>query len=182
MDTNWLTDTIKTAIGKKRVLQAAARFAGEELPVTRLLELTFAPEKEQAFRAAWILEHLATDMPDAFQPGAEAFLDRYPEQRNLICQRHYCRIMMEIAGKKNGLRYKTVLEKRNLDPVIDATFEWLIQPGSPVAVQVNCLDILYLLRHRADWVTGELRLHIPFLLQGGSAAMQSRGKKVLAKL
>ncbi|HZG70744.1 MAG TPA: hypothetical protein VEY51_04330 [Chondromyces sp.] len=76
------------------------------------------------------------------------------------------------------------MEGRDFDfeAVGEITFEWLINPETPVAVQANCLDILYNLSSHYDWIRDELVLQTEFLLKKASAAMQSRGKKVLRKL
>lgn len=65
---------------------------------------------------------------------------------------------------------------------MEVVFGWLIDPDTPVAVQVNCLDILLNLCSHADWIAEELGTQTRHLLRRGSAAMQSRGKRVLAKL
>jgi len=51
-----------------------------------------------------------------------------------------------------------------------------------VAVKVFCCEILFNLRNRYDWLTDELARKTEFLMKDGSAAMQSRGKKILKQL
>jgi hypothetical protein len=40
------------------------------------------------------------------------------------------------------------------------------------------MDVLYNLKEIDGWIAGELRAQIEFQLKDGSAALQSRGKKV----
>ncbi len=55
-------------------------------------------------------------------------------------------------------------------------------PGTPVAVQVNCMDVLYNLRGHEDWIADELKQQTEFLLRNASPALLSRGKRILLKL
>jgi len=66
--------------------------------------------------------------------------------------------------------------------IIGTTFEWMVYPQTPVAVKVNCMDVLYNLKEIDGWIADELRAQIEFQLKDGSAALQSRGRKVLKKL
>ena len=61
-------------------------------------------------------------------------------------------------------------------------FEWLINPHTPVAVRVNCMDVLYYMSPQFPWIKEELLAQIEFYLKDGSAALQSRGKGLLKKL
>ena len=61
-------------------------------------------------------------------------------------------------------------------------FEWLINLATPVAVRVNCLDILLNLRNEFPWIKEELQAQIEFYLRDGSPAMQSRGRKILRQV
>ena len=87
--------------------------------------------------------------------------------------------MTRISGDE---RCQDLLEKTDLEPVVEASFEWLIDPLSAVAVQANCMDVLYNLRSRYDWIPDELREQIGFLMKSGGPAIQARGKKVLSLL
>ncbi|MBC7913899.1 MAG: hypothetical protein H7Y07_07235 [Pyrinomonadaceae bacterium] len=164
--------------GKKTVLQLASTAATIPEMTKQLIDLTLLSEKEIAFRAAWILEYHLVSFPDRMLVNLQPFIQAYLLQTNLSCKRHYTKILMHYShnGRSN------ILEGYNLTQIIETTFEWLINPATPVAVQVNCMDILYNLRAHANWVDEELRAQIAFLLKNGSAAMQSRGKKLIKRL
>lgn len=68
------------------------------------------------------------------------------------------------------------------EQIIETTFDWLIDPQTPVAVKVNCMDILLNFGKEQRWIPDELRSQVQFLLKDGSAAVQSRGKRILMKL
>ncbi|MFD2163506.1 hypothetical protein ACFSJU_13945 [Paradesertivirga mongoliensis] len=173
-----LLKIFKKPIGKKDVLSLAHQYS--EFPdfTRHLIELSFHSEQEVAFRSAWVLEYCMMLYPKAMTDHLDYFLEAYPKQNNLSCKRHFTKLMMSLSEPGNH----KLLHQCNLNPVIETTFEWLINPGTPVAVQVNCLDILFNLRSHGDWIEGELNAQIEFLLKDGTAAMQSRGKRVLKQL
>lgn len=135
-----------------------------------------------AFRAAWLLEYLASHHPDRFLAVAEAFLKRLPNQKNVSCQRHFTNILRVLTHPKAPKLYQEALLSSNREQLVETVFNWFIDPKTPVAVQANCMDILLNMSGEFEWVRDELKLQIEFLLRDGSAAIQSRGKKVLAKL
>ncbi len=173
-----LLKELKQTLTKTKVEKLAGLAVKAKDSIEQILGLTFRPEQELAFRAAWILEHIFLANPTGFFEHLTGFVSAYNKQKNLSCQRHYTKIMMEITSGK-------VLpgsEKADFETVVETTFAWLIDDRAPVAVQVNCLDILYNLSSRFDWIKDELKAQTEFFLRDGSAAMQSRGKKILKKL
>ncbi|MFC3199389.1 hypothetical protein ACFOET_17340 [Parapedobacter deserti] len=135
-----------------------------------------------AFRAARVLEHIATHHPTRFIPILSRFIERLPKQRNLSCQRHFTKILMLISSTKAPSIYKDAYAGVDSELVIETVFSWLIDPRTPVAVQVNCMDVLLNICSETTWIAEELQRQIEFLMRDGSAAVQSRGKKALAKL
>ncbi|WP_207533433.1 hypothetical protein [Desertivirga arenae] len=174
-----LLTEIKQTLEKVKVEKLAAIAGRSDSKFNDLIDLSFHKDKAIAFRASWILETAANLHPDKFWDSAGFFLDRYTGQSNNSCRRHFTKILMWMLHKKTQ---KIGLGNFDWSPVIESTFEWLTDPECPVAVKVNCLDILLALKDQEDWIAEELRAETEFLLKDGSAAMQSRGKKVLRKL
>jgi hypothetical protein len=181
MDKQALLMEISGTLAKADIQRISAILYRSGFPISELIELTFYPQKEVAFRAAWILEHLALGNPDDFKPYIIEFLDRYPQQMNQSCRRHFAKIMAALTDSKD-LSHMWVPEKHNLDNVAEKTFEWLIDPKTPVAVKVYCMEVLFNLHLHVPWIKEELEAEIIFLLHDGQPALQSRGKAVLQKL
>ena len=181
MDKSDLLETISNTLVKAKVKELALLAADNKLSASDLLDLTFHPQREVAFRAAWVLEFVAMNYPESFVPLVKEFLDRYPDQANQSCQRHFTKIMMCLTDRKGSDKLQ-LPPHYNVDLALEKTFEWLIDPETPVAVRVNCMDVLFSLRDRLPWVAEELQCQIVFFLQTGSPALQSRGKAILRKL
>ena len=146
-----------------------------------LIDLSFDPQKELAFRASWVLEQLLYYRLDDLIQSLPEFIAGYLIQKNQSCQRHFSKIMMYLVDLDSIPEINSILAK-NKEQLVEITFDWLIDPETPVAVQVNCMDILFPFAKEQSWIKDELRSQVQFLLNNGSAALQSRGKRILKKL
>ncbi len=174
MTSDWLETALSVHCPKQVILSLAGRVQREEYPVRRLIDLTFHPVAQTAFRGSWLLENLTATAPRSVGQESGYFVARYPEQRRPSCRRHFARIFVLLPLE--------TIAGLDVSHVIEATFDWLIDPATPVAVQANCLDVLLLLSGREPWLADELRAHIPFLADKGSVALKARGREVLKKL
>ncbi len=153
------------------------------LPVAALHELCHdARDAALAFRAAWVLEYIAAHHPHRFAPVSDGFIARFPLQRNPSCRRHFTKILLAIIEPRAPDGYRQAFEKVDRELLAETVFGWLIDTRTPVAVQANCMDILYYLSRESDWIEEELVSQIRFLMRHGSAAIQSRGRKILHRL
>ncbi|MES3017540.1 MAG: hypothetical protein V4721_07175 [Bacteroidota bacterium] len=176
MNKSVLLSKISKPIGKKEAMSLAAENTNALIGV---LDLCLHCNYEIAFRAAWILEIAAENNPEEFGLYLDEFTNVYINLRNLSGQRHFTKILMSLT--KNAGR-RDLLSEQKLAILVETTFEWLIDLQTPVAVRVNCMDILFNLKDKSDWIADELRAQIEFQLQNGSPALQSRGKRILNKL
>lgn len=186
----WIARLVKPLT--KKEAENLARTALNEHAITKLLDLCFH-KQEIAFRASWILETSFESLDLIKDSEILHFLNSYKRQQNQSCQRHFTKIFMQLSHKRNSPRLIGCIApaidgnlpatpEQSLKELLETTFEWLIDPDTPVAVKVNCIDILFNFKNYADWVKDELKCQIEFLLKTGSAAMQSRGGRVLRRL
>lgn len=180
MNKEKLLEAILATLVKTKVEKLAALGGAQAYSLKDLLDLTFYPRRPIAFRAAWVLEYVQVNFPERFLAVRDEFLQRYPAQKNPGCRRHYAKIVMHLSTP--DWAQKGVSRAYDWQSVIEATFDWLADPKTPVAVKVYCMDILFNLRGEADWIGDELRAQTEFLLRDGSAAIQSRGHAILKKL
>lgn len=89
---------------------------------------------------------------------------------------------MHITAPKAPANIKQWLAETDLEPVVEQLFDWLIDPKVLIAVKVFAAEALFNLRERYPWISEELANQIRFLMRDGTAAIQSRGRKLLAKL
>ncbi len=177
-----LIKQISNTIGKTKVLELSRILRDEQFALRDLIDLTFYNERDIAFRAAWILENIFLQDPTRYEADLEYLISRIKEVKHPSCQRHYAKIMMHITAKKTTGIIREKLQKLDLEPVVEQCFDWMIDPKVLVAVKVFAIEALFNLRYRYPWIKEELENQIRFLMRNGTAAMQSRGRKLLALL
>lgn len=184
MENQSLQAALSQPLTKKDVQELAELAGTGKLQVQELLPLCSHKDTPAvAFRAAWVLESIASTFPDLFVPILPEFTKHLPQQQNHSCQRHFTNILLRcLKPKADALHKAAWLTITNREQVAETVFEWLIHPKVPVAVQVNCLEALLYLSEEFAWIKDELREQTAFYLKDGSAAMQSRGRRILKQL
>ena len=177
-----LIKEISATRAKAKVVKLSAILKKEKFSITDLIDITFHPDKNIAFRAAWILENLFLQKPDTYLGNLDYLISKVKDVYNPSCKRHYAKIIMHITSPKAPISIKQKLGEIDLEPVVEQLFDWMIDPKVLIAVKVFASEALFDLRDRYPWISEELTNQIRFLMHNGSAAIQSRGKKLLAKL
>ncbi|MDB5025390.1 MAG: hypothetical protein JWP78_3145 [Mucilaginibacter sp.] len=177
-----LVKEISTTVTKIKVVKLSAILEKQQFALPDLIDITFHLDKNVAFRAAWILENLFLQKPEHYLNDMDYLLWRIKDVKNPSCKRHYAKIVMRITSLKVPLNIERKLADINLEPATEQLFDWIIDPKVLIAVKVFAVQALFNIRHRYPWVAEELANQIRFLMHNGSAAIQSRGKKLLSQL
>ena len=145
---------------------------------TTLLNYTFHTDIQISFRAAWLLEHVSLKEP-AWVPSIYTnLIFRLHEQKNWGTIRCLTKIIMLATTKK----YSAIHQPEQDNILLEQCFKWITDPSCPVAVIVNCLDILHQVSERHDWVKEELIAQINHLLKNPTPALASRAKRLLKRI
>lgn len=177
-----LIKEISTTLIKTKVVKLSAIIQKQQFSIKDLIDITFYTDKNIAFRAAWILENLFLQKPESYIENLDYLISKVKEVDNPGCKRHYAKILMHITASKAPESIKQKLSEIDLEPVVEQLFDWLIDPKVLIAVKVFAAEALFNMHDRYDWITEELANQIRFLMRDGSAAIQSRGKKILVRL
>lgn len=177
-----LVGSIKSRIGKLKVIRLTEILEKEHFAIRDLVNLTFHPDKDIAFRAAWLVENLLLKNPELYINELEYLIYSIREVTNPSCKRHYAKIVMHITRPTEAAPIRKKLEKIDLEPVVEQFFDWLIDPKVLIAVKVFSAEALFNLRTRYPWVKEELAEQLLFMMRNGTAAIQSRRRKLLAQL
>jgi hypothetical protein len=177
-----LIKEISTTMVKARVVKLSTILKKEKFSIKDLIDITFHPDKNIAFRAAWILENLFLQQPESYLDNLEYLVSRVKDVDNPSCKRHYAKIVMHITSPKAPANIQQKLSGIDLEPVVEQLFDWMIDPKVLIAVKVFASEALFNMRRRYSWITEELANQIRFLMRDGTAAIQSRGKKLLLAL
>ena len=167
---------------KTKVVKLSAIIQKQRFSIKDLIDITFHPDKNIPFRAAWILENLFLEKPESYIEDLEYLISGVKDVDNPSCKRHYAKILMHITAPKAPAIIKQKLAEIDLEPVVEQLFDWLIDPKILIAVKVFAAEALFNMRDRYDWIAEELANQVRFLMRDGTAAIQSRGRKLLARL
>jgi len=185
MDKSELLYELGKTLSKTKATRLAELASQEAIKLIDLWNLCYHTQRTIAFRAAWILGLMESRNPRMFSAMLALFIRRLDEQHHTGCQREFSKILIQYTKPSALKMRKEVFDVLPIDlkeRMVEVLFEWLIKTGTPVAVQVNCMDVLFYMIPAFPWIAEELESQIVFYLQDGSAAMQSRGRKLLAKM
>jgi len=148
-----------------------------DISLQDLLDISLDKDKTISFRAAWVFETIVLKDTSLLEGLLPQFFNNLKKQKNWSCLRCYSKILMYLTSNKNRRYY---LDEGTEEDIIEHTFQWLIEQECPVAVLVNCLDILNNLSKKHIWVKEELFAQISYFQKiKPSPALLSRTKRIL---
>jgi len=177
-----LESILSAALSKNRVAELVLEEKNKLLDIQQLYSLCYHPEQTLAFRASWILETIVLTHPEQLLPVIDKFLSDFPKQKNPSCQRHFTKILMCIQDNNASPLIKEALAQADREVLVSTVFDWLIDPDTPLAVLANCMDILYGFSEEFDWIQEALTYQLTQLMDRGSPALNSRGKRIFQKI
>lgn len=177
-----LISEISQAIAKAKVIKLTAILEKQNFSLHDLIDITFHEDKNVAFRAAWLLENLFFRNPGLYPKELRYLIQQFRNVTNPSCKRHYVKIIMHITMAKANAAIQQLLAIIDLEPVAEQLFDWIIDLKVLIAVKVFAAQALFNLRDRYPWIKEELAEQLKFLMRNGTAAIQSRGKKLLDEL
>jgi hypothetical protein len=177
-----LISEISQTIAKAKVIKLTAILEKQSFSLHDLIDITFHEDKNIAFRAAWLLENMFLRNPEIYIEELKYLIQKFRNVTNPSCKRHYVKILMHIITPKANAAIQQRLAGIDLEPIAEQLFDWIIDPKVLIAVKVFAAQTLFNLRYRYPWIKEELAEQLKFLMRSGTAAIQSRGKKLLAEL
>jgi len=175
-----LIKQLSATMGKKKVDKLGLLLAEKDFALSDLVDLTFHADKGIAFRSAWLLENMLLRYPEIILPYISYIVSRIKEVQNASCKRHYAKIMMHLTSPRAPLAIRQAINEIDLEPAIEQCFDWLIDPHVLVAVKSFASEALFNMRVRYPWIVEELPEQLEYLMRDGTAAIQSKGRRLLS--
>ena len=173
---------LTTSMGKPTVVEISKKLKEQDFPFRDVIDLTFHPDKQVAFRMAWLMDTMYYDDPLFYLDDIPYLLQQVPNINYPASKRHYSRIALNLTSPKAPKAIQDMLASIDLEPVVEHFFDWMIDPKVKVAVKVFVAETIFNLRDRYPWVSEELANQIQYMMRDGTAAIQSTGKKLLKGL
>jgi hypothetical protein len=182
MDQTELVKLLNAITGKVKVTELSRILTGQNFNLPDLIAITLHPDADIAFRAAWLLENVFLQRPEKYLPDLEYLLSQMLRVKAAGGKRHYAKIVMHITEPNAAQLIRDKVNDVDFEPIIEQLFDWMIDPQIKIAVKVCAAQALFNLRHRYNWLAEELADQLQFLMRDGTAAIQSKGKKLLREL
>lgn len=141
----------------------------EDIPV--VIEAMKNTKATIAWRAGWVLDNFERKNTKALLPYLNLLSEILLQTPHHGVQRHITRILSKAPTSE--------LEDGRL---VDACFNWLLNPKTPIAVKVNAMEIIGNLCVTYPELGQELKTVIDDGYDNGTAAFKSRGRKILERI
>lgn len=153
------------------------RIIDEELWV-EAMELAFHPDPRVAFRASWALESAYFASPGGMLPHMERFVDVFLEATNQSVHRQYSKMLCDMQRSR-----MVVVDDVRLARIAEKSYDLLVAHDTRPAVMVWCMEILFDISPRLDWVGEALREALHMIMENNpSRGVANRASKMLRKL
>jgi len=152
--------------------------------IAPLMEIAFQVDDPLSCKACWILEFTTKERLDHLFPHMDNFVKNIgsvhldPAVRPVA---KICELLMESYFQSRNCETCKILNKKHLERITSACFDWLIGDHK-VAAKAYSMTSLMLLGRKFDWIHPELRMILEQNYQNGSAAYKARARMTLAKL
>src|SRR6201996_647907 len=113
-----LIKEISTTMVKTKVVKLSAIIQKQQFSIKDLVDITFHPDKNIAFRAAWILENLFLKKPGTYLDDLDYLVSRIKDVTYPGCKRHYAKIVMHITAPKAPASIREKLAEIDLEPIV----------------------------------------------------------------
>lgn len=175
MDKTELSKILENNYSKNDILYLVRLSLNKIIKVKNVLELSFDENPQVAFRAAWLLENIVIEYPYLFEREVKDFLKCYHLQKNESAKRCFSKIAIIVL--QWAALYK--VSYKHFEYCLSASFDWLLNDNTSVAIKCNCIDLIYDLSHHENWILEELKPILEKNLLTDSPALLSRIKKIL---
>jgi hypothetical protein len=166
-------------LSRANIQQLMTLLRNGEVDLDDLIELTAHKHARTAFYAAWLMEDMLTRYADEFVDHWSNIVKYGAMVTNPSCHRHYMKIYSYFTNTKAPALVKAMIINSDMRPVIQQCFDQLTDPRVRVAVKVAAAETLCHLSPRYTWIANELSDQLNLLMQNGSPAILSAGRRLL---
>lgn len=147
-----------------------------------LLDFALNVSDENHHKACWVLELVCEARIVWLKEYLSHFCNTLPLFTNDSAIRPIAKICLFTAKQCVNVKEPDFITKKEIQQIIEACFDWLIDPDRKVAPKAYAMRTLYVLGKNIDWIYPELQ---PILEQGFSehtAAYKAATKNILREI
>jgi hypothetical protein len=167
---------------KNSRLEAAEFVLSHPNLLEELLQVCFALENQNHYKACWILELIALEKLVLLQPHLEIICSKTKSLTNESAIRTISKVIFLLIQENFKKTDKTIyLNESQLQNLVEINFDWLITK-TKVASKVYAMRCLYFLGKEYDWIHTELKTILVKDFSTHTAAYKAVSKHILKKL
>lgn len=171
---------------KAQVFQLANLFAQLGEAPQNLISLSCGSSHAVAFHAAWVLEVMLAEDPEKLDYYLIEIIDHLSQVKDSSVLRHFTKLinigLTRIVNKKTFKIYEKAFWKENTDFLEEFCLQNFLDADVKSAVKVNCIEILYLLSSRKEWLAKELPSIIERYMECGSPSVKARCQDITRRM
>jgi hypothetical protein len=145
-----------------------------------LITIAFDTKDKNHHKACWILELVFEAKIKWLAPHLDSFCKELPHFSNESAMRPISKICLfasEYHQKHGGF-----LSPKHIEQIMEACFDWLINPKTKVATKAYSMRTLYILGKKEEWVYPELIRILSEDSAKHTAAYKAAAKDILKKI
>ncbi len=167
-----LRSLLQRRLPKAETQELALRFGNDPASFEEIWSLTIAQDKVISPRAAWIMDHLLLEHPALLKPHLEAAVSELG--RGV----HHDGVLRILSKALSQQEIPEVLHGE----LFGICRDHLLSPDSAIAIKVHGMEIATKIGLPFPDLREELIVILERMMGGDSAAIRSRGRKMLRKL
>lgn len=145
-----------------------------------LLTIAFNVKDKNHHKACWIMELVFEAKIDWLTPHLEDFCNTLQSFKHESALRPVSKIC-QFAAEKND-KAAGFIKGKQLQQIIEACFDWLINPEGKVATKAYAMRALFLIGKKEDWIYPELQVILSQDFPNHTAAYKAAAKDILKKI
>ena len=150
-----------------------------------LIEITFDYKNETSVKASLILEIVCEERLDWIAYNLPYFTENIAQLKNESAIRpasKICNLIAQEVNSKFDSPIKILVTNKQLEQIIETSFNWLNKQDTKVASKAHAMETLYFLGIKYPWIHYELKMIIEKNIPTESPGYTSRGTKILELL
>lgn len=180
MDTEFYNKIVNSSAHRPIRDLLSGQVLNDKTLLPALITMAFDTKDKNHHKACWILELVFEARIEWLKDYLDVFCSTLPLFSNESAMRPISKICL--FASQQHFESSGFLSSEHLQHIMEACFDWLINPDTKVATKAYSMRTLYLLGKNEDWVYPELTRILSEDFIKHTAAYQAAAKDVLKRI
>jgi len=185
LTSNTLFEALNTVTHSRESRQFFAnKLLNKKHLIPKTLDILFQVDDVVSCRAAWVLEFMCREKPEALFPYLTDFtqnLNKIHLDAAVRPVAKICEYLAEAYYAKEYVLLKDKITPKHIECIVEVCFDYMIN-DEKIAPKAYAMNTLYLFGKDIDWIHPELKLLIERDYQMQSSGFKARARQILKKI